>query len=173
MVVDVVMTTPPATDTGEFVSVVDAWSAIEQVVPREQLAEALAMIAAVVPDTDGDDDAEWRADWSPHYGTVRGSIRLLVDVIDFGAIEASTPVVASFPPLDCCAVPCSFSPASHRPLTDRVSRGGRRCHAGGRGTGLDLGYLDVAGLAITGHQAVSTAGGQGVAGSNPVVPTVF
>ncbi|WP_327282103.1 DUF4158 domain-containing protein [Streptomyces sp. NBC_01205] len=49
--VDVLMTTPPATDTGELVSVIDAWSAIEQVVPREQLAEALATIAAVVPDT--------------------------------------------------------------------------------------------------------------------------
>ncbi|WP_155347555.1 hypothetical protein [Acrocarpospora pleiomorpha] len=47
--VDVLMTTPPATETGEVVSVVDAWSAIEQVVPRDQLAEALATIAAVAP----------------------------------------------------------------------------------------------------------------------------
>lgn len=30
--------------------------------PREQLAEALATIAAVVPDADGDDDAEWRVE---------------------------------------------------------------------------------------------------------------
>ncbi|MDW6064617.1 Tn3 family transposase [Streptomyces sp. FXJ1.4098] len=87
------MTTPPATDTGELVSVVDAWSAIEQVVPREQLAEALATIAAVVPDTDGDDDAERRAELVARYGTVRGFIRLLVEVIDFGAVEAGAPVV--------------------------------------------------------------------------------
>ena len=91
--VDVLMTTPPATDTGELVSVVDAWSAIEQVVPREQLADALATIAAVVPDTDGDDDAEWRAELIARYGTVRGFIRLLVEVIDFGAVEAGAPVV--------------------------------------------------------------------------------
>lgn len=91
--VDVLMTTPPATESGEMVSVVDAWSAIEQVVPREQLAEALATIAAVVPDTDGDDDAEWRAELVARYGTVRGFIRLLVEVIDFGAVEAGAPVM--------------------------------------------------------------------------------
>jgi hypothetical protein len=61
--------------------------------PREQLAEALATIAAVVPDTDGDDDAEWRAELVARYGTVRGFIRLLVEVIDFGAVEVGAPVV--------------------------------------------------------------------------------
>ncbi|MFC1231474.1 Tn3 family transposase [Streptomyces sp. Sce081] len=91
--VDVLLATPPATDTGELVSVVDAWSAIERVVPRKQLAEALATIAAVVPDTDGDDDAEWRAELVARYGTVRGFIPLLVEVIDLGAVEAGSPVV--------------------------------------------------------------------------------
>ncbi|MFE7573378.1 hypothetical protein ACFU5Z_01410 [Streptomyces sp. NPDC057521] len=91
--VDVLMTTPPATDTGELISVADAWSAIEQVVPREQLAEALATIASVVPDIDGDDDARWRAELVARCGTVRGFIRLLVEVIDFGATEAGVPVV--------------------------------------------------------------------------------
>ncbi|WP_199571392.1 hypothetical protein [Streptomyces murinus] len=55
--------------------------------PREQLAEALATIASVVPDTDGDDDAEWRAELVARYGTVRGFIRLLVEITDFGAVE--------------------------------------------------------------------------------------
>ncbi|MFE7992661.1 hypothetical protein [Streptomyces shenzhenensis] len=91
--VDVLMTTPSATKSGEMASVVDAWSAIEQVVPREQLAEALATIAAVVPDTAGDDDTEWRAEPVARYGTVRGFIRLLVEVIGFGAVEAGAPVV--------------------------------------------------------------------------------
>ncbi len=91
--VDVLMTTPPATDTGALVSVVDAWSAIEQVVPREQLAEALGTVASVVPDSDGDGDAEWRAELVARYGTMRGFIRLLVEVIDFGAVEAGAPVV--------------------------------------------------------------------------------
>jgi hypothetical protein len=62
---------------------------------RAFLAAALATIAEVVPDTDGDDDAEWRAELVARYGTVRGFIRLLVDVIDFGAVKAGAPIVSS------------------------------------------------------------------------------
>ncbi|WP_405827268.1 Tn3 family transposase [Streptomyces sp. NBC_00105] len=91
--VGVLLETAPATDTGELVSVVDAWAAIEKAVPREKLAEALAVIAEVVPDEEGDEDAEWRAALATRYGTVRGFIRLLVDVVDFGAVEAGAPVV--------------------------------------------------------------------------------
>ena len=86
--VDVLMGTPSATEDGELVSVADIWSAIEQVVPRDQLADALATIAAFVPEDDGDGDAEWRAELVARYGTVRGFIRLLADVINFGAVEA-------------------------------------------------------------------------------------
>ena len=93
--VDVLMSTPPATEDGELVSVADIWSAIEQVVPRDQLADALSTIAAFVPEDDGDGDAEWRAELVARYGTVRGFIRLLVDVIHFGAVEASAPVVGA------------------------------------------------------------------------------
>ncbi|MEU3991737.1 Tn3 family transposase [Streptomyces platensis] len=93
--VGVLLETAPATGTGELVSVVDAWSAIEKVVPREKLAEALAVIAEVVPDEEGDEDAEWRAALATRYSTVRGFIRLLVDVVDFGAVQAGAPVVAA------------------------------------------------------------------------------
>ncbi|MCX5141873.1 Tn3 family transposase [Streptomyces sp. NBC_00338] len=91
--VGVLLETAPATDTGELVSVVDAWSAIEKVVPREKLTEALAIIAEVVPEEEGDEDAEWRAALATRYSTVRGFIRLLVDVVDFGAVQAGAPVV--------------------------------------------------------------------------------
>ncbi|MEU3534231.1 hypothetical protein AB0E70_21950 [Streptomyces murinus] len=114
--VDVLMTTPPATDTGELVSVADAWSAIEQVVPREQLAEALATIASVVPDTDGDDDGEWRAELVARYGTVRGFVRLLVEITDFGAVEAGAEVVQGL----------QAAPGSDRPQEGRRRRGRRR-----------------------------------------------
>ena len=67
-----------------MVSVARAWSAIEKVVPREQLAAALAVIAETVPDDDGDGDAEWRRELVARYGTVRCFIKLLVEVIDFG-----------------------------------------------------------------------------------------
>lgn len=91
--VEVLLDTEPATALGEVVSVLDAWSAIEKVVPRDKLAEALTLIAECVPDGDGDEDAEWRAALTTRYGTVRGFIRLLVDVVDFGAVEAGAPVV--------------------------------------------------------------------------------
>ncbi|MFD9514877.1 Tn3 family transposase [Streptomyces mirabilis] len=91
--VEVLLGTAPATLDGEAVSVLDAWEAIEKVVPRAKLAEALSVIAECAPDGDGDEDAEWRAALASRYGTVRGFIRLLVDTVDFGAVEAGAPVV--------------------------------------------------------------------------------
>ena len=92
---EVLIGTPPATATGEVTSVLDAWTAIEQVVPRGQLAEAVATIVEFVPDGDGDEDAGWRAELVARYGTVRGFIRLLVEVIGFGSVPAGAPVVAA------------------------------------------------------------------------------
>ncbi|MFD8462673.1 hypothetical protein ACFV27_38715 [Streptomyces antimycoticus] len=60
--VGILVTTTPTTGSCEKLSVVDAWSAIVQVVPHEQLAGALSTIAAALPDTDGDDHTEWRAE---------------------------------------------------------------------------------------------------------------
>ncbi|MFI6449755.1 hypothetical protein [Kitasatospora sp. NPDC050543] len=91
--VEVLLDTAPATVDGEAVSVLDAWEAIEKVMPRAKLAEALATIAECVPEGDGDEDAEWRAALASRYGTVRGFIRLLVETVDFGAVEAEAPVV--------------------------------------------------------------------------------
>ncbi|MET4644521.1 hypothetical protein ABID95_004270 [Streptomyces atratus] len=76
-------------------SMTDAWSAIEEVVPRDRLVDALAVIAAVVPRDDGDDDAEWRRELVDRYSTVRGFIELLVDAVDFGAAEAWAEAVAA------------------------------------------------------------------------------
>ncbi|MFE9868168.1 hypothetical protein ACFYPZ_36680 [Streptomyces sp. NPDC005506] len=56
--------------------------------PRDQLVDAPAVIAAVVPTDDADDDAEWRRELVARYSTVRGFIELLVDAVDFGAVEA-------------------------------------------------------------------------------------
>ncbi|MFB7668959.1 hypothetical protein ACFC1R_34440 [Kitasatospora sp. NPDC056138] len=78
---------------GEAVSVLDAREAIEKVVPRAKLAEALAAIAECVPDGDGDDDAEWRAVLAPLHGRVRGFIRLLVDTVDFAAAPVGAAAV--------------------------------------------------------------------------------
>ncbi|MEU1376941.1 DUF4158 domain-containing protein [Streptomyces triculaminicus] len=64
-----------------------------EMIRLQQLAEALATIAAVVPGADGDDDAKWRVELVARHGTARGFIRLLVEVIDFGAVEAGAPVM--------------------------------------------------------------------------------
>jgi hypothetical protein len=45
--VDVLVGTPPTTEDGEPVSVAGIWSAIEQVVPRDQLADALACLTTL------------------------------------------------------------------------------------------------------------------------------
>ncbi|MFF3418479.1 hypothetical protein ACFYW9_27840 [Streptomyces sp. NPDC002698] len=66
---------------------------IEKAVPREKLAEALAVITEAVPDEEGDEDAEWRAALATRYSAVRGFIRLLIDVIYFGSVQTGTPVV--------------------------------------------------------------------------------
>ena len=101
------MGTPPVTDDGEPVSVTGIWSAIEQVVPRDSLADALATFAAFV-----DDDWHGDAEWVARYSTVRGFIRLLIDVINFGAVEAGAPVVEALSRLSAGDAQLSRGPGS-------------------------------------------------------------
>jgi TnpA family transposase len=75
---DVLIHTPQATTT-RVVSLAEVWNAIEEVVPREKLMEAVKTIAEQVP---ADEAAEWRARLVKRYRTVQGFIELLVEVID-------------------------------------------------------------------------------------------
>jgi TnpA family transposase len=77
------------------VSVAELWSEIERQVGREQLAAAVATVREFVPDQDADDDAEWRAELVKRYASVRGFIGLLVEVVDFGAVEAGAAILAA------------------------------------------------------------------------------
>ena len=92
--VDVLMGTAPATEDGEH-----GLGRRHLVGDREGgAARAAGRRArhhrrAFVPDDDGDGDAEWRAELVARYGTVRGFIRLLVEVINFGAAGAAPEVV--------------------------------------------------------------------------------
>ncbi|OKI22866.1 hypothetical protein A6A08_18075 [Nocardiopsis sp. TSRI0078] len=88
---DVLINTPQATTT-RVVSLAEVWNAIEEVVPREKLMEAVKTIAEQVPE-DEDEAAEWRARLVKRYRTVQGFIELLVEVIDFDAVEAGRPVL--------------------------------------------------------------------------------
>lgn len=88
---DVLIHTPQASGT-RVVSLAEVWNAIEEVVPRETLMEAVKTIAEQVPE-DADEAAEWRARLVKRYRTVQGFIELLVQVIDFDAVEAGQPVL--------------------------------------------------------------------------------
>jgi hypothetical protein len=77
------------------VSVAELWSEIERVIGREQLTAAVATVREFVPDDDVDEDAEWRAELVKRYASVRGFIGLLVEVVDFGAVEAGAAIVAA------------------------------------------------------------------------------
>jgi TnpA family transposase len=74
-------------------SVAELWGEIERQVGRAQLAAAAATVSEFVPDQDADDDGEWRAELVKRYASVRGFIGLLVEVVDFGAVEAGAMIV--------------------------------------------------------------------------------
>lgn len=88
---DVLINTPQATTT-RVISLAEVWNAIEEVVPREKLMEAVKTVAEQVPE-DADEAAEWRARLVKRFRTVQGFIELLVEVIDFDAVEAGRPVL--------------------------------------------------------------------------------
>ncbi|MEY9212085.1 Tn3 family transposase [Thermobifida halotolerans] len=89
--VDVLIHTPQATGT-RVVSLAEVWNAIEEVVPREKLIDAVKTVAEQVPEDD-DAAAAWRARLVKRYRTVQGFIELLVEVIAFDATEAGQPVL--------------------------------------------------------------------------------
>lgn len=87
-------------DTGEIappkVETLEAmWSEIEQVVPREELAAAIAALFELTPPLDSDSDADeaWRAMLVNRFGALRPFLKLLVQVVDFGATPEGLPVL--------------------------------------------------------------------------------
>ncbi|MFB7739490.1 Tn3 family transposase [Streptomyces sp. NPDC056112] len=86
------------TDTGEIsppeVETLDAmWARIEQVVPRHELAAAIAALFELTPPLDSDADEAWRTQLVTRFGTVRPFLKLLVTVVDFGATPEGLPVL--------------------------------------------------------------------------------
>ncbi|GAB2859000.1 Tn3-like element Tn3 family transposase [Actinocorallia aurea] len=78
----------------EFASLEEAWKAVEEVVPRDRLAAAVATVTAAVPQSDDDAAAAWRALIVKRYRTVKGLLEPLLEVIAFRAVEAGRPVLA-------------------------------------------------------------------------------
>nr|WP_239009101.1 MULTISPECIES: DUF4158 domain-containing protein [Streptomyces] len=88
------------TDTGEIAppkveSLEGMWAAIEQVVPRNELAAAVAALFELTPPLDSDADEAWRAMLVNRFATVRPFLRLLVGVVDFDATPEGEPVLSA------------------------------------------------------------------------------
>ncbi len=66
-------------------SLAQVWAAIEAVVPRDELRAAVVVIAELAPPLGADDAAEWRAELTRRIVSVSGFLKVLTDVIDFGA----------------------------------------------------------------------------------------
>ncbi|MFE5843842.1 Tn3 family transposase [Streptomyces niveus] len=86
------------TDTGEVsppkVATLDAmWEQIEAVIPRKELAAAISALFELTPPLDSDADEAWRAMLVTRFGTVRPFLKLLVEVVDFGATPEGLPVL--------------------------------------------------------------------------------
>nr|BBG20802.1 transposase [Streptomyces fradiae]BBG20806.1 transposase [Streptomyces fradiae] len=88
------------TDTGEIPppkveSLEGMWAAIEQVVPRHELAAAIAALFELTPPLDSDADEAWRAMLINRFGTVRPFLKLLVSVVDFDATPEGEAVLGA------------------------------------------------------------------------------
>ncbi|OWA24312.1 Tn3 family transposase [Streptomyces sp. CS057] len=88
------------TDTGEVsppkVETLTAmWERIEAVVPRAELAAAIAALFELTPPLDSDADEAWRAMLVSRFATVRPFLKLLVKVVDFGATPEGLPVLTA------------------------------------------------------------------------------
>lgn len=86
------------TDTGEWsppqVATLEAmWEQIEAVIPREELTAAIAALFELTPPLDADADEAGRAMLVTRFGTVRPFLKLLVEVVDFGATPEGLPVL--------------------------------------------------------------------------------
>lgn len=77
-----------AGDASTELSVGEVWAEIERLVPRSELAAALAAVLALAPPDDAEADNAWRAELVKRFPSVRPFLPLLTEVIEFGAVEA-------------------------------------------------------------------------------------
>ena len=69
------------------------WEAIEAIVSRAELRAALVLVTENVPPADADDPDDWRSQLQGRYTTVSGFLKVLPDVICFGANAEGLPVL--------------------------------------------------------------------------------
>lgn len=80
---------------GEQVRIGEVWEAIEEVVSREQVRAALMVVSENVPPADTDEGDDWRTELVKRFPTVSGFLKVLTQVIRFGANAEGAPVLAA------------------------------------------------------------------------------
>jgi TnpA family transposase len=70
----------------------EVWEAIEAIVSRAALRAALTLVNENVPPADAADPDDWRAELLGRYPTVSGFLKMLPNVISFGASAEGAPV---------------------------------------------------------------------------------
>ena len=85
-----------AEEWGEDVPLDLVWAAIEKAVgSRERLRAAVARVQETAPPADADPRGVWRAGIVDRYAAVRGLVKLLCQVIEFGATTDARPVLTA------------------------------------------------------------------------------
>lgn len=77
----------------EEVRVAEVWEALETVISRADLRAALVLVNENVPPADAADPDDWRTELVGRYTTVSGFLKLLPEVISFGANAEGTSVL--------------------------------------------------------------------------------
>jgi hypothetical protein len=83
------------TDAGGELTLEQVWEAIEAVVPRGQLRESADAVADLVPPPGSDADAEMRARLTERIATVTSFLKILTEIITFGAAPEGEAALAA------------------------------------------------------------------------------
>jgi hypothetical protein len=82
-----------AAEGGTDLSIAEVWAEIERVVPRSEVAAALAAVLELAPPVDIEEDDVWRAELVKRYPTVRPFLPVLTEVVEFGAVDAGQAIL--------------------------------------------------------------------------------
>ncbi len=83
------------TEHGEEITLERLWEGIEAVISRRELRDAVGVVTDMVPPPDADDDGQMRALLAARIATVSGFVKILTEVIVFGAISDGMQVLAA------------------------------------------------------------------------------
>src|SRR5664279_2119907 len=109
---------------GEDVRLGEVRQAIDAVVPRSELRDAVATVTGLVPPPEAEDDGGWRAEMCGRYAMVSAFVKILTEVIESGANVEGDAVLAAML-IDSAVLPAAWKrlvfghPARTDGLVDR------------------------------------------------------